>query len=563
MAVSSAYETEMEIPLDEVTEILFTSGTTGRPKGAMLSQGGICASIHNTATGMDMKSDDVVLIPLPLNHSFGLRVLRSALYLGETIVLQNGFSFAREMQQNILRWKCNCMVAVTAGFELIQQQMGNGYVGMLEEMRYIEFSAGAVPVPKRRELIESLPNVRLFNTWGSTETGGGLFIEFSKDRDKIESAGSAINDIELAVVGDDGRTLPDGEYGRLAIKSRALMVGYYADLQMTAKTLHGEWLYTNDLARKDGEGFIYLSGRVDDVISVGGEKISPADIEKIISVQPEVRECACIGVDDPKGVLGQVPVVFIVPVSDWYDEKQIEEQIRIKGNGYMVPAAYVKLKELPRNYMGKIDRNKLKGLWGEYISKPDGTRTETDGEGKSLAQSVLSLITSRRSIRSFTDKELEKDKIRDILEAGRFAPSGHNMQTWRFTVIQSAEEIERIKNTTRNVAERCKSYFYGFNNPNVVIIVSNDRRNIDGVQDSSAAIENMLLMAHAHGLGACWMNSLLTICDEPEIRVMLDEYGISKHHVVYGMVAIGYAAGVTKIPVKKEDVISYYKGREN
>lgn len=538
---------------DEITEILFTSGTTGRSKGAMLSQKGICASIYNTVTGMDMQRDDVVLLPLPLNHSFGLRVLRAALFCGETIVLQNGFSFAREVQQNIERWHCNCMAAVISGFEMLQQQMGETYISTFEKLKYIEFSAGPVSVMKRKQLIRDLPNVKLYNTWGSTETGGGLFLEFSATQDKIESAGKAINDIQLAVVDTDGKALRVGESGRLALSGSALMAGYFGEPGLTEETLHGEWLWTNDLAKLDEDGYVYLSGRVDDIISVGGEKVSPADVERIVSAQPGVKECACCGVDDPKGILGQVPVVFIVAAENGYDEKQIEGEVRKKGNGFMVPSAFVNLPELPRNYMGKVDRSKLKEIWNTK-NKP----AQKEMDGNDFAASVLSLMVNRRSIRNFTEKQVEKNKIEDILLAGRYAPSGHNMQTWKFTVINEGAEIKRLKEVTKTVAERRTSSFYGFHNPSTLIIVSNNRKNILAKQDSSAAIENMLLMAHAHGLGACWLNSWISISDEPEIRALFDRYSIPKEHIVYGIVALGYAANPVKTPAKKENVVFYF-----
>ena len=447
------------------------------------------------------------------------------------------------------------MIAVNAGFEMLQQQMGEDYKNCFKDMRYIEFSAGAVPANKRRQLVEDLPNVRLHNTWGSTETGGGLFLEFSANKDKIESAGAAINDTEAAVLDNDGNIVPIGEYGRLALKGKALMLGYYQDPKLTEDALHGEWLWTNDMAKMDTDGYVYLNGRVDDIISVGGEKVAPADIEKIISMQPGVRECACCGVDDPKGILGQVPVVFMVADANGYDEKQIEEQIRRLGNGFMVPAAFIKLQELPRNYMGKIDRKAMKEIWKTSLKDESAEANQSGNDN--FADKVLELITSRRSVRAFLEKPVERELIDKLLLAGRMAPSGHNMQTWRFTVLQSQDKIDNLKEVTEKVAAEKKSLFYGFQNPQALIIVSNDRRNADGAQDASAAIENILLMAHALGLGACWINALHHISDEPEIREVLNSYSIPTTHLVYGMVGIGYPQSVPKMPVKKENVINF------
>ncbi len=542
------------VPGGEITEILFTSGTTGKPKGAMLSQRGIAASIYNTAEGMDMDHEDVLLLPLPLNHSFGLRVMRSALYQGETLVLQNGFSFARELQENILQWNCNCMATVNAGFEMLQQQMGGRYREVFSRMRYIEFGAGAVSAEKRKQLAQDLPGVRLYNTWGSTETGGGLFLEFSARTDKIQSAGKAIHDIQIKIVGSQGEKLAEGEYGRLALNGSALMKGYFKDPELTKETLRQGWLFTNDLARMDKDGYVYLNGRVDDLISVGGEKVAPADVERIVLEQPGVKECACCGVEDPKGVLGQVPVLFLVPEGGGYQEKQLEEQIRIQGSGFMVPAAYVKLQELPRNYMGKLDRGQLKAVWKEYAKENSSCKAENSSD---FSAKVLELIVSRRSIRAYQERPVEKELLDKLVLAGRMAPSGHNMQTWRFTVLTAQPAIARLKKIAEKVAAEKKTIIYGFLNPQAVILVSNDRRNPHSIQDSSAAIENILLMAHALGLGACWIDVLRQISDEPEIRGLLERFEIPSTHLVYGLIGLGFPESKPEMPVKKENVVKF------
>lgn len=529
---------EAEIPDDEITEILFTSGTTGKPKGAMLSQKAISSSIFNTSTGIDMMNSDTLLLPVPLNHSFGLRVMRSALSLGESIVLQNGFSFARETQRNIEQWNCNCIVMVNAGFELLRQQMGDAYIECFRNMRYIEFSAGHVPIHTRIELRDSLPGVRLHNTWGSTETGGGLFIEFSScDESKLESCGRAINDIQAEIRDSSG------EWGRLSLRSSAVLSGYFDDPELTAHTLQDGWLLTNDLARIDSDGYVYLNGRIDDIISVGGEKVSPSDIEHIISDIPGINECACVGVHDD--VLGERPAVFI---AGSYDQKQIEECIRSKGNAYMIPSEYVSIERLPRNEMGKLDRKKLRDILNER-------RDDTSVSG--IAEGFMNVILTRRSIRTFTDEPVDMAMLNKILHAGRMAPTGHNMQTWRFTVVTNPESITKIRDTAKRVSSEKHTLFYGFNNPKVLIIISNDRRNPDGIMDSSAAAENILLASHVLGLGACWISALRFISDEPEIRNMLNELEIPESHIAYVSIGIGHYSGVQKMPVKKENVIHF------
>ncbi len=542
----------------EISEILFTSGTTGKPKGVVLSKAAIAASIYNTATGIGMRQEDVLLLPLPLNHSFGMRVLRSALYNGETIVLQNGFSFAKELIKNIEVWHCNCMACVNAGFEMIRQQISDEYIKVLGKLRYIEFSAGAVPVSTRKLLRKKLPDTLIYNTWGSTETGGALFLDISNQEDKLETAGRPINDIAVKIVDEDGKEITQKKnvWGRLAIKGTMLLSGYYRDQQMTEMTLKEGWFYTSDCACIDEDGYVRLNGRIDDVINVGGEKVAPADVEKLVLASGMVRECACIGVEDPEQVLGQVAVVYVVAGND-YDEKKVIGHIRENAASYMVPYRLVKVRELPLNYMGKLDRKELRKRWLEYDR--DNGVVQLQSEPSGFAADVLQLISTRRTIRNFTEQRIEKEKVEDILLAGRMAPSGHNMQTWQFTVVDSRRMLLRIKEITEKTAKEKGTLFYGYNNPQILIIVSNDRRNAYGCQDSSAAIENMLLMAHAHGLGTCWINALLKLSDEAPVRELLTELGIPVRHIVYGMIEIGYPSAAVKMPAKKENVVKYYK----
>jgi len=131
------------------------------------------------------------------------------------------------------------------------------------------------------------------------------------------------------------------------------------------------------------------------------------------------------------------------------------------------------------------------------------------------------------------------------------------MQTWCFTVLQDQKRIEELKDTIGRVAKENKVYFYGFNNPQAIVLLSNDRRNQFAIHDSSCAAENMMLAAHSFGIGSVWSNALATICDEPENRQMLDAYGVPKQHIVYATIAMGYPRVEGRLLAKKQDVIHW------
>lgn len=170
---------------------------------------------------------------------------------------------------------------------------------------------------------------------------------------------------------------------------------------------------------------------------------------------------------------------------------------------------------------------------------------------------ILENIMNRRSSRSFTDKTISKSDLDLILQAGIYAPSGMNRQSWQFTVIQNKEKIQTLAKAVREVLGRSNDY--NFYDPDTFILVSNEKDNTNGLADSSCALENMFLMASSLGIGSCWINQLKTICDEPQIRSILDSFGVPENHIVWGSAALGYAAKESPVPERKSGTIKFVK----
>lgn len=531
----------------DLCELLFTTGTTGKPKGAMLSYRCIYANMCNTCKGTGMREDDIVLNPLPLNHSFGMRVLRSTLYLGATAVLQNGFTFAKEIETNIGQHHCTAMACVPASMEVIYRQMQGRFARIIGQLRYIEFGAGSLSVDRKKKLLTLLPHTQLFNTWGSTETGGAVFLDITSHPDKIASIGKPLEGIEVKAVDLDGNEVAARDIdtaGRMLLRGKMRMEGYWNEPGLTADTIRDGWLYTNDLIYADPDGFLFMLGRADDIINVGGEKVSPIEVENTAQEYEGIRECACIGVDDPEGITGQVPVLYVVAEHGMVAEDALLKYLAGRMEKYKLPRELIQVDELPRNQMKKLDRKALHGMYEERGSA-------------CLMNPVICNLLARRSVREFTDRPVDGRILDMILKTGYYAPSGHNMQTWRFTVLQSRDQIEQLKETVQAKAVEKKVYFYGFGNPKILVLVSNDRRNKNGIQDASCAAENMMLAAQSYGIGSVWLNPLMTLCDEPEIRELLDGYQVPGQHIVWAAVALGYPRTPGRLLAKKEDVVHF------
>lgn len=170
---------------------------------------------------------------------------------------------------------------------------------------------------------------------------------------------------------------------------------------------------------------------------------------------------------------------------------------------------------------------------------------------------VLNNILTRRSIRAFKEEQIKDEELEAILKAGIYAPSGMDRQSWQFTVVQNKEKINELAKVVREELGRDEGYnFYA---PPTLIMLSNDKDNSNGLADCSCALENIFLMANSLGIGSCWINQLKTICDNEKVRNLLNEFGIPKNHIVWGVASIGYPAKPGVASERKEGVIKYIR----
>ncbi len=533
--------------MTDVAEIIFTTGTTGEPKGAMLSYGALQKGAEYTRDGVHRTMDDIELIPLPLNHSFGLRVLRAMLYAGGTVVLQNGFMFLKETRRNIEKFGCTGIAVVPALVERLYHSLGMEFAHVFGVLDHMEISAGSLSEDMKQKLLQLIPAVHIFNVWGSSESGGVIFLDVTAHQKHLGSLGIPAEGVEIKMVDSGGRMIcadsPE-HAGRMALRGKMLMSGYFKRDDLTAETLPDGYLYTNDLAYRSADGFIYMLGRADDIINTGGEKVAPMEVENAAGQHPSIAACACIGGEDKDGKSGLVPVLYVVPAAGEINGKEISAFLSSRLEQYKVPRYYVEVSELPRNTMQKVDRKRLGQMWADSL---DGIQPNP----------VVHAIFSRRSIRDFENRRIPRKILETIVKCGYYAPSGHNMQTWRFTVIRDQAAVRQLREAAGRAAKKNQVYFYGFKNPDVLILISNDVRNPYGIQDSSCAAQNIMLAAHSYGIGSVWVNVLMKLCSELEIRKILNSYGIPENHNVWAMLALGYPANRPAALAKKNDVVRW------
>lgn len=364
--IGSSYNIES----DSVADIIYTTGTTGHAKGVMLTHKNMIAGTKNVINGGEVKAEDINLLPVPLHHAYGLTTMRTILYKGGTLVIQDGFASLRAMHMNIHENGCTCAYLIPAVIPMLLQQTRDNLPALLGKLGKIEFCTAPLDIHTRKLLLKQLPNVRIYNSYGATEAARVIYLKVSEEQNKMDSIGKAVPGVQINIVNVKNykEVLGPGRIGRLAVQGAVIMKGYYHSPNLSSQVLKNSLFLTGDIGYMDQEGYVYLLGRENDVLNIGGEKVSPQEIEDVALESGMIKECACIAKKDTNSVLGDVPVLFVVGKNPQEDvgpllKKYLSEYLE----RFKIPADIISLSELPRNYMGKLDRNQLKERLKEIL----------------------------------------------------------------------------------------------------------------------------------------------------------------------------------------------------
>jgi len=347
----------------DLASILYTSGSTGDPKGVMLTHLNMISASNSVLEYLKFRSDDVILCIMSLAYGYGLYHVLMGFQVGATVVLERSLAFPVKTLELMAHHHVTVLPGTPTIFSmLLNVKTVSKYD--LRALRLITNAAAALSQEHLRRLRETFPRAVFFSMYGLTECKRVTYLPPDQLDIRPTSVGRGMPNQECWLVDDHGKRLPNGSTGELVIRGSHVMRGYWRKPEETAKRLKpgpnpGEWvLHSGDLFRTDEEGYLYFVARKDDIIKSRGEKISPVEVENALYRLDGVLEAAVVGVPDP--VLGQAIKAFLVLKAGYsYSEKDVVRHCLAKLENFMAPKYVVFMESLPKTDNGKIKKMAL------------------------------------------------------------------------------------------------------------------------------------------------------------------------------------------------------------
>ena len=349
------------VDLDTPLLLVYTSGTTGHPKGALLTQGALQWNAVNSIHQHDMTSQDHIFTPLPFFHVGGLNNQTTpALHCGATVTIHRRFHPDKVLQTiSEEQPTITCLVPAT-----MQACMASPFWGETDfsNLRIVVTGSTAVPQPFSDAFRQR--GVCVLEMYGATETGPiAVYQRPDSDFSKQGSMGLPALHCQVKVINDDGSEVADGIAGEILVKGPSIMREYWGNPSATAEALRNGWYYTGDIGYHDADGYYFINDRKKNMIISGGENVYPAEVERVLYTHPGVQDVAVIGKPDTQW--GEVPIAFVIATADAnLTEQDLRRELHAFAGAqlarFKVPKEVRFVEDLPRNAMGKIQHFKVR-----------------------------------------------------------------------------------------------------------------------------------------------------------------------------------------------------------
>lgn len=354
----------------DLASIIYTSGSTGGPKGVMLTHRNIVDNTFSICQYLDLTEKDIQMCVLPFFYVMGKSLLNTHFAVGGTVVVNNQFAFPATVLKEMIAEKVTGFSGVPSTFAyLLHRSPLAASCDKLSSLRYVTQAGGHMSRAIKEQLRRVLPShAEIIIMYGATEAAARLsYLEPSRFADKMESIGKAIPGVELIVMNGRDKEAAIGEVGELMARGSNIMPGYLNKPEATDKALANGWYHTGDQAYKDEEGFFFVVGRQDDLLKVGGHRLSPQEIEDALMESGLFVEVVVLGVPDE--FLGNKLVILAVPSSNSCTSNEVMSFCAGRLPKYKVPSEVRFVKNLPKKTSGKIDRKGCRALFVEVQDK--------------------------------------------------------------------------------------------------------------------------------------------------------------------------------------------------
>ncbi len=357
---------------DSLASIIYTSGSVGIPKGVMLSHKNIVSNTHAICKYLELTENDIQMVMLPFFYVMGKSLLNTHFAVGGTVVINNMFLYPATVLNQMVEEKVTGFSGVPSTYaHLLHRSPLLSNRDKLSNLRYCSQAGGHMAKQLKVALRQALPeHTKIFIMYGATEASARLtYLDPRFFESKIESVGKAITKTTIKILAENGTELPVGSIGELVAQGPSIMAGYWKDLEATAKVLDANGYHTGDLGYKDKDGFIFITGRKDNQLKVGGHRINPQEIEDAILETGLVVEAFVIGYPDK--LLGNKLTIVAVAKKELINGQTIIATCAKRLPRYKVPEKIVLVSSLPKKSSGKIDKEKCLEIVKKSISFTD------------------------------------------------------------------------------------------------------------------------------------------------------------------------------------------------
>lgn len=344
------------VPSPDTASILYTTGSTGPRKGVMLSHSQLLSATENINRFMQIDADTVESLPMRLSHSFGFARLRCVFDVGGSVIVENGFLRPERILFNMEAKKANAVSSVPSGFALLLEFFPDDFRKIAPRLRHVEIGSDFMRMKQKKKLMGLCPDARICMHYGLTEASRATFLDFFRDRAHLDSVGKPSPNVEIRIGDEKGNAAEVNVPGEILVKGDMVMSGYWGNPKMTRETIKRGWLHTGDTGCTDSEGYVYLLGRNQEIINVGGLKVSPLEIEEILLRYGGIKEARVVG-EESEGTIFQSRIKAFLVVDDKRRFKNFENLFKYcaqEMEAYKVPAEFEILPEIQRSKKREI-----------------------------------------------------------------------------------------------------------------------------------------------------------------------------------------------------------------